>query len=73
MACCDTVEILTDLEIKAKGALHVERLQAGDWQAKGGSNPVNRVLEGMEIVNGRIEYGVSERLCYGIINPVLGN
>ena len=62
MACCNAIEILTDLEIKAEGALYVEGLQAGDWQAKGGGNPVNHVLEGMEIIDRRVEYRASERL-----------
>jgi len=30
MVCCNTIEILTSLEIKAKGALYVEGLQAGN-------------------------------------------
>ncbi len=56
----------------------MERLQASNWQAKGGGNPVDHVLEGMEIVDRCIEYGTSERLGHrlavgniDIVNVVL--
>ena len=76
--CRDTVESVADPEVKAQGALHVGRLQAGDGQAKGGGYGVDDILEGMEIADGCKQLGTSEkpglRLTIGnvdVVNVVL--
>jgi hypothetical protein len=40
----------------------VQRLQAGDGQAKCGGDPIYDILEGMEIIDGCQQFGTSERL-----------
>ena len=62
VACGDAIEILPDSEVKPEGPLHVESLQAGDRQAKGGGDPVGDVLERIEIVEGRQQGTISEKL-----------
>jgi hypothetical protein len=53
VACGDAIEIIADSEVKPEGPLHVESLEAGDRQAKGGGDPVGDVLERTEIVERR--------------------
>ena len=42
--------------------MHMQRLHAGDGQAKCGGHPICDVFEGIEIVDGCQEMGTSERL-----------
>lgn len=62
MACGDAIEIIADSELKPEGPLHVESLEAGDRQAKGGGDPVGDVLERTEIVERRQQWTISEKL-----------
>lgn len=62
VACGDAIEIIADSEVKPESPLHVESLEAGDRQAKGGGNPVGDVLERIEIVEGRQQRTISEKL-----------
>ena len=68
------VESLPDLEVEAEGPLHVHGLDAGDRYAEGGGDPVDDVLQGVEITNGcaerRTSKLVSLRLAEGDVDVI---